>query len=369
MSNGSGRENWWGLHLWEIAAVRDIVVLLFGVLVCLVAFWLRDVLVLFLLAFAIAYVVKPLVDLAEDNYAIPRVVSSAAIVVLGIGTFVGAMVYFAPIIVEQSRDLATRVPDMLSAGLESAGIPADEAEERVRKEVDELKSDPRKVADQLASVAASALGYLGRFVDHVSYLSTAAFIVPVYVFYFAWRYDAFLDGMKSFIPVGPRDRVLELFSRFDDTFGRFVRGRIAVGLAQVVLFSFGFWLVDIPFWFLIGVFTGLLSIVPIIGFVGWPLAILAKSLEGGDWMDVLVWPTVVYGIVQAIEVWLLTPWVIGRSLDISPFMVLFAIMVGGAVGGLFGVLLAVPLANCFAIVYAEEVKPRLDEWSRDAAGG
>jgi predicted PurR-regulated permease PerM len=359
---------WVTTHLWSIAAVRDVTWFAFGALLFLMAFWLRDVLTPFLIAFAVAYVVKPVVDFAEDRWAMPRIVASAGLVLLTLAMLFAGIMYFAPLIFEQTRELVTKLPDNALHLLEEYGVSSYEASHGLTDMLTKARENPGSLVGVVTSAGANAVGYVGRFVGAATYLATAAVIVPMYCFYFLWRYEAFLEHVRDLIPAGQRTRTWDLLAEFDDTFGRWVRGRIGVGLIQVVLFCVGFWLVDIPFWFLLGVFTGLLCIVPIVGFLGWPLAILAKAIEGGDMMDVVVWPSVVYGIVQCIETFVLSPIVEGTSLNISPFMVLFAIIVGGAIGGFFGILLAVPLANCIAIVYTKEIKPRLDEWSRGSDG-
>ncbi|MGC3974511.1 MAG: AI-2E family transporter [Nitrospira sp.] len=79
-----------------------------------------------------------------------------------------------------------------------------------------------------------------------------------------------------------------------------------------------------------------------------------------DWMTVLVWPSVAYLVVQFIESWLLTPWVQSQSMEMNAVTVLIVVFIGGALGGFYGLLLAIPIAACIKILLQELVLPRLE---------
>src|SRR5690606_20141079 len=120
---------------------------------------------------------------------------------------------------------------------------------------------------------------------------------------------------------------------------------------------------------LLGVGTGLLNVVPWASAVGWPLAVgLAYAEQAGgagpiDWLAVAVWPSVVYGLVQGLDGWLLTPWIQSHSVDLSAVTVLIVVFVGGAVAGVSGLVLAVPVAACVKILFREVILPRWREWA------
>jgi predicted PurR-regulated permease PerM len=133
-----------------------------------------------------------------------------------------------------------------------------------------------------------------------------------------------------------------------------------------VLYSAGWALTGIRYWFILGLITGVLTIIPYASLIGWPLAILLKYLDGFtsgagafDLMTVVVWPSVAYLVVQFIESWLLTPWVQSQSMEMSAVTVLIVVFIGGALGGFYGLLLAIPIAACIKILLQELVLPQL----------
>lgn len=126
------------------------------------------------------------------------------------------------------------------------------------------------------------------------------------------------------------------------------------------------------YWFLLGLITGILTIIPYASLIGWPLAVLLKYLDalsansgGIDLMTIVVWPSLAYLIVQFIESWLLTPWVQSQSMEMNAVTVLIVVFIGGALGGFYGLLLAIPVAACIKILLQELALPSLE---RRAAG-
>ena len=148
----------------------------------------------------------------------------------------------------------------------------------------------------------------------------------------------------------------------DHAVSGFSSGRFLIGLLTAGMYPGGWALADVPYWFLLGVVTGFLTVVPYLSAIGWPLAVLLKYLDviTGDtasfgWLPVVVWPSLVYLMVQFVESWILTPLVQSRSMEMSAITVLIIVFIGGAVGGLYGLLLPIPIAACIKILIQELV--------------
>ena len=115
----------------------------------------------------------------------------------------------------------------------------------------------------------------------------------------------------------------------DHAVSGFSSGRFLIGLLTAGMYPGGWALADVPYWFLLGVVTGFLTVVPYLSAIGWPLAVLLKYLDviTGDtasfgWLPVVVWPSLVYLMVQFVESWILTPLVQSRSMEMSAITVL-----------------------------------------------
>jgi predicted PurR-regulated permease PerM len=85
------------------------------------------------------------------------------------------------------------------------------------------------------------------------------------------------------------------------------------------------------------------------------------------WWGILLWPTVVYGIGQTLDDWVLTPMIQGKATDLDPVSIVVAVLAGGSLAGVYGMLLAVPAAACVKILIRELVMPRVRAWSEGRA--
>jgi predicted PurR-regulated permease PerM len=152
----------------------------------------------------------------------------------------------------------------------------------------------------------------------------------------------------------------------DKAVGGYFRTRLFIALVMGIMYSVGWGIAGVPYWLLIGMFGGLLGIIPYAAMFAWIAAMVLRylELENGiagvtDALAVLLWPSLVYGIVQASDDWLLTPWLQGRELEMNFVTIILAVLIGGAVAGLLGMLLAVPTAACARILWAEVLRPKL----------
>jgi predicted PurR-regulated permease PerM len=155
----------------------------------------------------------------------------------------------------------------------------------------------------------------------------------------------------------------------DNAVAAFFRGRLIISLITAGLFSIG-WsplLTNVPFWLVLGIGAGILNFIPFASVIAWLLALLAKSLElgfnnGFDLWSVIIWPSLAYGVVQFIDGWLLTPWIQGYRLNLSSMTIVIVVLMGGTIGGIYGLLLCIPLAACAKIMFTELILPRLHQW-------
>ena len=110
------------------------------------------------------------------------------------------------------------------------------------------------------------------------------------------------------------------------------------------IYSIGLYLVGLDLAIMIGMLAGLASIVPYLGFfVGIIAAAIAAIFQFQD-LFFLVYVAIVFGVGQALEGWILTPWLVGEKIGLHPVAVIFAVLAGGQLYGFIGVLLALPVA-------------------------
>jgi len=160
----------------------------------------------------------------------------------------------------------------------------------------------------------------------------------------------------ALIPPGRREEIRGLMDRIGQAVGGFFRGQLLVALFVGVASSIGLWAIGLPFWLLVGMVAGVFNLVPLVGpFIGGGLAVVIALISGQPLKA--VWAAVVLLIVQQIDNHLISPNVMGRTVQLHPVVVMLALLVGASFAGLFGMLVIVPLVAVAKIVF-------LFMWSR-----
>jgi predicted PurR-regulated permease PerM len=142
------------------------------------------------------------------------------------------------------------------------------------------------------------------------------------------------------------------------TLSGYVTGQAKIAAILACLYSIGYAISGVPFWLGLGVLSGMLNVIPVVGsLIGVALTAYAVLLnDGGLWNYVGVLITFV--VVQGLEGFWLSPRILGRRVGLSPMYIFVAVLVGGAVFGPLGVLLAVPVLAVLAVLWRRAAKRR-----------
>jgi predicted PurR-regulated permease PerM len=359
-------------HLWDIAAVRELFWI--GLAVFLVWFGheLRGVFTPVLVALLLAYLVNPLVGGAASRWHIPRPVTITALLVIVAIVGAALVAWLGPIVSEQVQTLAKKTPQYLQRVTQTYGVQVGTVSEQFNTLLTRLQDDPLSVLQPLFLGTSQAFGVIGQVIGTTTEVALILVLIPIYFFFFSWHFDEMTNTISRFLPFSRKERTLRIIGRMDRAVSGFFRGRLVIAVITGVLFGVGWALTDVPYWFLLGIATGVLNIIPYASAVGWPLAIALKYLDavtgsGGsvDWLSIALWPSLSYLIVQFIDGWLLTPWIQSQSTDMSAVTVLIVVFVGGAVGGFYGLLLAIPVAACMKILLEELLMPQWERWAAE----
>lgn len=362
------QRNTTGRHLWQIAAVQDVFWIAMAVLVVWFGFLIRDVLNPILIGFVLAYVLNPTVRLAEQKYGVPRPLTVSMFLLVVAGLLVAILIWAGPQVIEEIDTLIERAPTYgkrVESWLEGERPLAREA----RQVWALIRDEVGQSATSLFQHSGKALGWIRLFLSSAMYLGAWAFMLPVYMFVFAWKFDAMIAACRDWIPESRRARVSDLASQMDRAVGGFIRGRFLIALMMSAMLSIGWSLVGVPYWLLFGVITGMMTIIPYASAIGWAVVMLVVMADSGSSdrspIDAALLASAVFAVVQAFEGWVLTPWIQGRELAMHPLTILTVVLIGGAVGGLYGMLLAIPVAACGKILFHEVISKRLQSWAED----
>lgn len=210
------------------------------------------------------------------------------------------------------------------------------------------------------------VGVVSGAISVTTYLMLSVVIIVFCFFYFAWKFENITGWFVGFIPASKRADTLGILRKMDHTIAAFVRGRLIQAGVMMVILTLGWLLAGVPYWLLLGITFGIANLVPFLPAVGWILAVALTVIDqtagpGSFSWWAIVGPTLVYFVAQGVDGWIVEPVVQGQATNLDPITVLLVVLIGGSLGGLLGLLIAIPTAACIKILAKEVVLPRLRE--------
>ncbi len=237
---------------------------------------------------------------------------------------------------------------------------------------DWLQAEAGRVAQAAAGVSANAVGVAFAFLSGAFSILFMLFLTAFFFYFFATGWVEFKGFTKTLLPEKNRDKIIHLAIEFDRVIAAFIRGRLTIAFIQAIVFTLGYWIIGVPAAFILGPVVAILSIVPYLALVGVPVAITLLWLENhtgirGNILFVIAAPTLFYFVAQALDDYVWTPMIQGKETGMSTPAILFASLAGGVLFGVFGLLIAIPIAACLKILIQEIFWPRFRAWAEGDA--
>ncbi|NJL39053.1 MAG: AI-2E family transporter [Leptolyngbyaceae cyanobacterium SM1_4_3] len=284
-----------------------------------------------LIAFLLNYLV------ARLHTFMPRGLA-AGVVYLFAGALVGLVgVTIAPPVLTQAQQLITDLPNLIESGQQQLVELQTWSQNQIQFAIPLLQEQIlTELQGQAETIASSGVGLLLGTFNWVLDL----ILILVISFYMLLDGERLWNGVTSFFAPPIQDYLTDSFRR---NLQRFFSGQLLLGLFMAVTLSLAFWWLRVPFFLVFATFIGLMEVIP---FIGATLGIVIVGLVVAFinwWLAVQVVGVAI--ALQQIKDNLLAPRILGNLTGLSPTIVLPALFLGGKVGGLLGVILAIPLAG------------------------
>jgi predicted PurR-regulated permease PerM len=334
--------------LWKSRDFRALIFLgCLGVLLLAFTFLVRGVLGPFIIAAILAFLLNPLVNMAERR-RIPRSVAVLAIYALLAALLSASILYLMPLVAQEFTALLDQGP-AIAAYFQSLaqeqhvvsvlGVPID-LRQTYQESVHNL---PSLLAGPLSSVLANVFMLVNWVFQAILVLLVGFFLVK----------DAhsirrfFLD----LIPTSYREDVLEVGSEIQRMMGAYLRGQLLICALIGLVTAVAMWLVGVPYSLVLGLAAGVTAFIPFIGpFLG-ALPAIAVAAFVSQSMGKVVLVLVIYFVVSNIIYNFISPKVFGDAVHLSPMLIIVAFVVGGYLGGILGLFVAVPVAAIVRILF------------------
>jgi len=321
---------------------------------------LSPVLMPFVVAAVLAYVLSPLVKglLRISSGALPVLLAVGVVELLFLVVALAILLLVVPILAkelplmrEQLPGLLLKAQAVLAPWLKELGIEM--ALDPASLKAFIIKYFNTSVEDSLDGWLTSlriggsvALAVVGNVV-----------LIPVALFYLLADWDRFVSQVVGLVPQRMRPGFDGFVAEVDEVLGQYLRGQLTVMVILAVFYSAGLAMFGLDLALPIGIFSGLAVVIPYLGFgVGLVLALLAGLLQFAAW-KAAVMVAVVFGLGQLLEGFVLTPRLVGERIGLHPLAVIFALLAFGQVFGFVGVLVALP-ASAILLVCLRRARQR-----------
>ena len=325
--------------------------------------YLSDVLIPFAVALLLAYLTNPLVTLVQKKISNrAAAVFISLVVIIGLAVLLGWFVI--PMIAGEIAQMGRIVTDLVNnsdlAEKASKQLPPDLWQDIKnffdRPEIKEFFKDIN-IWKILKAVAQKVLpGVWGLITGTASFFAwlIGFFVIGLYFIFLLLDYEA-VQGWKELVPPAYRESIVGFVDDFESAMSNYFRGQAAVASICGVLFAIGFALVGLPLGILLGLFIGLLNMVPylqIIGLVPAGLLALVHAVQSGGNIWIVVGLTgLVFVVVQIIQDVILVPKIMGKVTGLNPAMMMLSLSIWGKLLGLLGMIIALPVTYLLLVYY------------------
>lgn len=332
------------LHISTSTIIRFFLVILGLALIYL----MRDVIAALLFAVIIASAIEPGIQWFKKR-SVPRILSVILIYLALIVFFILLTYLVFPLFFEEIKTIATSYPKIskrLVIGIDKIGVPAfvDEFKEDIVKRVLDIPSV--YLEDLSGGVVNFASGIFGGVLSLV--------LIVVFSFYLATQEKGIENFLRMVTPLSYEPYIINLWSRAQAKLGKWLQGQALLGAIVGVFIFFGLTFLGIEHALFFAFLAAIFEIIPVVGpiLAAVPAvitALLASPLTG-------MFTIILYTVVQQVESNVIVPVVMKKAVGLSPLVVILALVVGGKIGGIFGMILAVPVTAILAEI--------LEDWDK-----
>lgn len=319
---------------------------------------LSGVLLPFFIAWLIAYLIYPLVTFFQYRLKLKnRIVSifCALLTLAGIGT--AAFYLLVPPMIQEFGRVKDLLIEYFTNSSYGSNVPHT-LSEFLRDNIDPQFLQNLFQEKSLLDALQEAMPPLWSLVTesiNLLYGIFTIFIILLYIVFILLDYESIADGWPRLLPMKYRSFVTGIMNDVKDGMNRYFRGQAFVALCVGILFSIGFLIIDFPLAIGLGLFIGVLNLVPYLQIIGFiptvVLAILKAADTGGNFWLILAAALAVFAIVQAIQDGFIVPRVMGKITGLNPAIILLSLSVWGSLMGMLGMIIALPLTTLMLSYY------------------
>ncbi|MDQ0877956.1 putative PurR-regulated permease PerM [Paenibacillus sp. V4I3] len=304
--------------------------------------FIKAILTPFFIAVIISYILNPIVNILNQR-KVPRTIAVLLIYSVFLSSLTVIIMNMTPMFVSQIAELNEHMPQMamraqsIVDGFNQNQLLPDSVRNGFNHSLTKLEN----------SISMAISNYMNQIGNTINMLFIA-FIVPFVAFYILKDFQIIEKTALAIVPREHRKRTIKLLIDIDTALGNYIRGQLLVCVIIGVLAYLGYWLIGMPYALLLASVVAVFNIIPYLGpfFGAAPAIIMASTIS----LKMLLFVALVNLAVQILEGNVISPQVVGRTLHMHPLFIIFALLVGGEVAGIVGLILAVPFFAVMKVI-------------------
>lgn len=334
---------------------RVVRIIIFIISVLVVFFFLKTlsgVLLPFFIAWLLAYMTHPYVKFLQEKCRVKNRVIAVIVALISIVVVLTSLsAIMLPAIVDEVDKVRVMTLGYLTSHPDSTLIP-EKLHYFMREYLNYETVSKYLNTDNIKSIASSIFsGGVSILSGTVTFILAimSFFMILLYLVFLLIDYDKIVKGFVNLIPKKNKELVLGIFDDVEKSMNTYFRGQSMVALCVGVLFAIGFSIVGLPMAIALGLFIGVLNLVPYLQLIGFIPAIILSIIQSaesgvGFWW-IFMWVLIVFCVVQLIQDLILVPKIMGKAVGLKPAVILLSLSVWGALLGFIGLIIALPLTS------------------------
>lgn len=330
--------------------------------------YLSGVLIPFFVGWLIAYLLYPIVAFFQYKCHLrSRVLSIIVTMILVLAALTGLVVLVVPPTISEGSRLVGLLAEMTREQLGNSAI-ADQLNAFAQNELVSDRVRELMSLDSVSEAVSAVFAYVWELISGTfGFLMglLGMMIVFLYTIFLLFDYEQISSGWINLIPRRFRPGARQLIGDVERNMNAYFRGQCLIALLVGILFSIGFLIVGLPMAIGLGLFIGVLNLVPylqILGILPAMLCVALRSMDTGEnfWL-ILLWCFIVFLVVQGLQDMVLTPRIMGQQMGLRPAVILLSLSIWGALLGFIGLIVALPLTTLCLSYYRRYVLKEADE--------
>lgn len=297
---------------------------------------LQSVLLPLLLSGFLFYICLPFQKILEKN-KIPRW-GSITLIFIGLIIIIGVVIgYIGPLIAEQIENLINQIPALQHEVQHIINFSLDQMERLPNDVTDRINKMVQSMSDSTANVLSNSLSYLTSFISTLFLL----IMVPFFLIYMLKDHERFIPFIAKLFKGERKVFIVDLLKDLNDTLKSYIQGQVTVSIILGIILYIGYSIVGLNYTLLLVMFACVANMIPFLG--PWMAFAPAGIIGIIQSPTIFIWVCIITLIAQQLEGNVITPNVMGKSLNIHPLTIIVVILAAGNLGGFVLILVAVPL--------------------------